>query len=262
MNNVHDIIVVGGGPADLAAAIHSAVFGLRTLLLEAGETAGGLATRARGISNYPGFLTKVSGLRLMEKMIRQTERSGVELHTAEEVVKLSQRGKNKVVETQRETYHCKALILATGDGMKGIGMKWETWLGSGVGYCAECGAPFFKGKNIIVVGNVNDAVGEALRLTEITKNVRLLNHANMININGQMRKQLKEKKVHLIEDFIGREIRGKPPFKRLVLQHVGGTSTKTLSADIVFVVGGVKPFVSVLRDTRHKNSQTRLHYCR
>jgi thioredoxin reductase (NADPH) len=248
VNNVYDIIVVGGGPAGLAAAIHSAVFGLRTLVLEAEKTAGGLATRARGISNYPGFQTKISGLRLMEKMIRQAERSGVELHTSEEVVKLSLSGKDKVVETQRDTYHCKALILATGDGMKGIGMKWETWLGSGVGYCAECGAPFFKGKNIIVVGNVNDAVGEALRLTEITKNVRLLNHANMININGQMRKQLKEKKVHLIEDFIGRDIRGKPPFKRLVLQHVSGTSTKTLSADIVFVAGGVKPFISVLRD--------------
>ena len=245
---VYDIIVVGGGPAGLAAAIHSAVFELRTLVLEAEETGGGLANRARGIANYPGFRTKISGQRLMEKMMRQAEKNGAELHTSEGVVKLSVRGKDKVVETRRGTYNCRALILATGDGMKGIGMKWETWIGSGVCYCSECGAPFLKGKNIIVVGNVNDAVDEALRLTETAKNVELVNHANMININEQTKKQLEEKQVGLIEGFVGKEIKGKPPSKTLVLQRANGTSTKTLKADIVFVVGGVKPFVSVLRN--------------
>jgi len=140
------------------------------------------------------------------------------------------------------------LILATGDGMKGIGMKWETWLGSGVAYCAECGAPFFKGKDVIVVGNVKDAIEEALLLTNISKNVRLVNHANIIDIDEQTRKQLEDGKVSLIEDFIGKEIKGKPPSKRLVLHHISGSATKTLKADIVFVVAGVKSFVSALRD--------------
>jgi thioredoxin reductase len=145
-------------------------------------------------------------------------------------------------------YRCKALILATGDGMKGIGMKWETWIGGGVAYCAECGAPFFKGKEIIIVGNVKEAVDEALHLTKIAKDVRLVNHANMINIDGQMREQLEEGHVSLIEDFMGKEIKGKPPSKRLVLRHAGSSTTKTLKADMIFVVAGVKPFVSVLRN--------------
>jgi thioredoxin reductase (NADPH) len=245
---VYDIIIVGGGPAGLAAAIHSSVFGLNTILLEENEELGGIATRARGVNNYPGFRNKISGLKLMEKMKYQAEKDGAELHTSEEVANLSLHGKEKVVETKRGTYECKALVLATGDGMKGIGMKWETWLGSGVAYCAECGAPFLKRKDIIVVGNVKDAVDEALRLTTLARNVRLVNHANTININEQMKKQLEKKRVTLIEDFMGKEIKGTPPSKQLVLRHVNGSADKTLKADIVFVVGGVKPFVSVLRN--------------
>lgn len=245
---MYDVIVVGGGPAGLAAAIHSAIFGLHTLVLETNERAGGLATKARGINNYPGFRGKISGLRLMEKMIRQAEKNGAEIHTSEEVVSLSLHGKDKAVETQRGKYRCKALILATGDGMKGIGMKWETWIGGGVAYCAECGAPFLKGKEIIVVGNVKDAVDESLRLTKIAKNVRFVNHANMIDINSQTRKQLEEEHVTLIENFMGKEIKGKPPSKQLVLHHVGDSATKTLKADMVLAIAGVKPFVLVLRN--------------
>jgi thioredoxin reductase (NADPH) len=159
--------------------------------MEEDEAAGGIATRARGVSNYPGFRSKISGLKLMEKMAHQAEKEGAELHTSEEVVKLSLHRKEKAVETERGTYECKALILSTGDGMKGIGMKWETWLGGGVAYCAECSAPFLKGKDIIVVGNVKEAVKEALQLTTIAKNVRLVNHANMIDIDEQMKEQLK-----------------------------------------------------------------------
>jgi thioredoxin reductase (NADPH) len=245
---MYDIIIVGGGPAGLAAAIHSSVFGLHTLLLERDKAMGGIASRARGVDNYPGFRDKISGSKLMEKMMHQAEKTGAELHTSEEVANLSVHGKEKVVETKRGTYECKALVLATGDGMKGIGMKWETWLGSGVAYCAECGAPFLKRKDIIVVGNVKDAVDEALRLTTVARNVRLVNNANTIDINEQMKKQLEKRRVTLIEGFMGKEIKGTPPSKQLVLRHVNGSADKTLKADIVFIVGGVKPFVSVLRN--------------
>ncbi len=244
---MYDVIIVGSGPAGLATAIHSAIFGLHTLVLEANEKAGGIATRARGISNYPGFPRKISGLRLMEKMITQAEKNGAELHTSEEVTDLFLRGKEKTVKTQGGKYQCRALILATGDAMKGLGMKWETWIGGGVVYCTECGSPFFEGKEIIVIGSTKNAVDEAVHLTKAAQSVRLVNHANMIDINSHTRKRLEEEHVTLIGDFKGKEIKGKPPSKRLVLHRTSDSAMKTLKADMILVIAGVKPFVSVLQ---------------
>jgi len=246
MSSVYDVVIVGSGPAGLAAAIHCGTFGLRTIVLEAQGSAGGVATRARGLENYPGF-QKISGLRLMKKMVSQAEKNGVELRTSEQVTNFSSGSRGRVVEARKSMYQCKALILATGDGMSSIGMKWETWLGGGVVYCAECSAPFLKGKDIVVVGKVKDAVDEALRLANVAENVRLVNHGNTIDIDGQTRKQLEKRKVGLIEDFEGKEIKGNPPSKQLVLRRLNGSETKTLRTNMVFAVGGVKPFVSVLR---------------
>ena len=247
MSSAYDVIIVGSGPAGLAAAIHCGNFGLRAIVLEAQDRAGGVAVKARGLENYPGF-QKIHGLRLMEKIVRQAEKNGVELHTSEQVTNFSSGRKDRVVETRRSMYQCKALILATGDGMKSLGMKWETWLGGGVAYCAECSAPFLKGNDIVVVGNVKDALDEALRLASIAKKVTLVNNGNAIDVDGQTRKQLEKSEVSLIEGFEGKEIKGAPPSKQLVMRRLNGSGTKTLTTNMVFVVAGVKPFVSVLRN--------------
>jgi thioredoxin reductase (NADPH) len=246
MREMYDVIILGAGPTGLAAGIHLALWRLSTLVLEADEKAGGIAVRARGVTNYPGFV-RISGLRLMERMTRQAAKVGVEIHTSKEVVGLSLQKKEKVVETRRDTYSCKALILATGDGMRSLGMKGETWIGGGVAYCAECSMPFLKGNDIIVAGSVIEAIEEALYLTKIAKRVRLVNHKNMISIDTQTKERLEREGVELIENFVGERIRGRPPNKRLLLRHVKGSKTKQLKTNIVFMVGGVKPFVSVLR---------------
>jgi thioredoxin reductase (NADPH) len=243
---MYDVIILGAGPTGLAAGIHLTLFRLSTLVLEADEKAGGIAVRARSVKNYPGFV-RISGLRLMERMTRQAEKVGVKIRASEEVIGLSLQRKEKVVKTKRDTYSCRALILATGDGMKGLGIKGETWIGGGVAYCAECGMSFFKGNDVIVVGSVPEAVEEALYLTKVAKHVRLVNHKNMILIDEQTRKQLEKAGVRLIEDFAGEKVIGRPPKKRLLLRHVNGSKTRQLKTNIVFVVGGVKPFVMVLR---------------
>lgn len=245
---MYDVIILGAGPAGLAAGIHSAIFGLKTLVLEANEKAGGSAVRARGVENYPGFVSKISGIRLMEKIVRQALKVGVELHTSEEVTGLSLKEEEKVVKTKKSTYASRALILATGDGMKGVGMKWETWIGGGVAYCAQCAEPFLEGRDITVVGSVDEAVEEALALARVAGAVRLVNHGNRILIGEQTRKILEKANVSLIEGFVGQEVKGTPPLKRLVLSRLNGTATKTLKTNIVFVVAGTKPFVSVLRE--------------
>jgi len=199
------------------------------------------------LENYPGFPEKISGKELMERMTRQAINSGVELRTSEEVIDLSLRERDKVVKTNCGVYSAKALILASGSGMKGLGMKWETWFGGGVAYCTECGEQFFKGKDVIVVGSVKNAVEETLRLTKISANVRLINHANKILISEQTRKQLEHKGIQVVEGFVGEEINGSPPSKTLILRSLKDGTIKRLETNIVFVVASVKPFVSVLR---------------
>ncbi|KPV62612.1 MAG: Sulfide dehydrogenase subunit alpha precursor [Candidatus Bathyarchaeota archaeon BA1] len=245
---MYDVVIVGAGPTGLAAGTHSALFGLHTLVLEASEKTGGIAIRAQDVDNYPGFPQKISGMELMEKMTCQAERLGVDIHTSEEVVDLSLYGKDKVIETIRGVYSSKALILAAGCGMKGLGMKGETWLGGGVAYCLECGEPFFKGKDVVIVGGASESVLEALHLTKIAANVRMVSHANMITIDEQMKKRLETEGVQLIEGFVGEAIDGKPPLKQLILRHLKDSTTSKIETNIVFVVGGTKPFVSVLRN--------------
>ena len=244
---MYDVIVVGAGPTGLAAGVQLGLFGLDTLVLETKEEAGGIAARATSFENYPGFPDKISGKELMKRMTRQAVNSGVELHTSEEVIDLSLRGRDTVVKTNRGVYSAKALILACGSEMKGLGMKWETWFGGGVAYCVECGEHFFKGKDVIVVGSVREAVEEALRLMKIAANVRLVNHANKISINEKTRNMLKNKGIQIIEGFVGEEINGNPPSKTLMLRSLKDGAIERLETNIIFVVAGVKPFVSVLR---------------
>ena len=183
----------------------------------------------------------------MKRMTRQTINSGAELHTSEKVIDLSLRGKDKVVKTDRGVYSAKALILASGSGMKDLGMKWETWFGGGVAYCTECGELFFEGKDVVIVGSVKEAVDEALFLSKIAAHVHLINHANKIVIGGQTRKQLESKGIQVIEGFVGEEIDGSPPSKKIILRSLKDGTTQELETNMIFVVAGVKPFASVLR---------------
>lgn len=244
---MYDVVIVGAGPTGLAAGIQSSLFGLHTLVVEAKEEAGGIAAKARRLKNYPGFPERISGKELMERMSLQASNSGVELRTSEEVVELSLQGKEKIVRTDGSEYSSKALILASGDGMRGLNMKWETWLGGGVAYCVDCGEQFFRGRDVIVVGSVKEALDEALLLREIDARVRLVSHENSILINERMRNRLGDRDIKVIEGFCGEEIDGTPPFKRLILRSLKNGTREKLETNIILVVAGVKPFVSVLR---------------
>lgn len=243
---MYDVIIVGAGPAGLAAGIYSAFFGLRTLILESNKEAGGRVLKARSIINYPGFPEKINGRELANRMARQAEKAGAELRTSEEVINLS-RKKRKYVETNRDVYYSKALILATGAGMKGLGLQGETWIGDGISYCLECNEPLIRDMDIIVIGNTERAVDEAIYLSKIATNVRLVNHASLIAMGTKVKEKLQKNEVKLIEDFVGEAVKGEPPHMQLELRHLGNSALRRLTANILFVVSLVAPFVSVLR---------------
>jgi len=243
---MYDIIIIGSGPAGLAAGIYSSLYGLRTLILESKKEAGGRTLKARSIINYPGFPEKIKGRELVNKMMQQAEEAGAEIHTSEEVVNFSG-GKSKRVETKKATYYSKALILATGAGMTGLGLKDETWIGDGISYCFECGESLMKEKDVIVIGNTQRAIDESVYLSKIAQHVRLVNHANLITLEKKMKEKLHKNKVELIEDFVGEAIKGETPQKQLVLRHSKNSSVRKLTANIVLVVSPTVPFVLVLR---------------
>lgn len=243
---MYDVVIVGAGPAGLAAGIYCANFGLRTLILESKKDVGGRMRRARSIINYPGFPEEITGRELAERMMRQASKAGAEIKMAEEVVDLSCK-ENKFVVTKKNTYNFRALILTTGAGMKGLGIRNETWIGDGVSYCLECSAPLINEKDVIVIGSTQRTIDEAISVAKIANSVKLVNHANLVVIEPKIREKLRGNGIELIEDFVGESVKGKPPSKQLVLRSLKNSKRRKLTANFILVVSPTVSFVSVLR---------------
>lgn len=174
MSEVHDVIMIGGGPAALAAAVYTTREDIETLILEKGVI-GGLAAITDSVENYPGFPEGVSGMELAERLRKQAERFGAKIEYAE-VTSIEDKGDVKVVKTADGAQHqAHAVLIATGNDYKKLGVKGEAELyGRGVHYCATCDGPLYKGKKLVVVGGGNSAAQESLFLAHIVEHVDIL----------------------------------------------------------------------------------------
>jgi len=142
MNNEYDVVIIGAGPSGLSSGIQLAEFGLRVVALDAESEPGGVIRRIKHIDYYPGFPDGISSSEFIERMVQHGRKSGLVIHTNEEVTSLSLKGKDKLVETTKSKYSAKAVIIASGspDGED------EGWFGSGIFYCRECCRIFFAGE--------------------------------------------------------------------------------------------------------------------
>jgi thioredoxin reductase (NADPH) len=192
-NHNFDTIIIGAGPAGLAAAIYSSWLGLDTVVLEAG-VAGGKAFEAPRIENFPGFDEGIKGHESTEKMRKQAVRFGGKIVEAEEVVGLDLDGEIKRVTTRKRTYQGRAVIVATGTQKRKLRVQGETeFLGRGVSYCVVCDGPFFRNAETAVIGNSQEAGTDALFLTAIAKSVILVTQEKELKIEGALGEQLREK---------------------------------------------------------------------
>jgi thioredoxin reductase (NADPH) len=174
--SAYDLVIVGGGPAGLAAAIYAAREGIDAIVAEA-SALGGQAGISDRIDNYPGFPDGISGAELAARFVAQARRYGVELLSAVSVTAVQRDGEDLVTTLssgQQLTSH--AVIVATGSTYKRLDVPGEDDLiGAGVHFCATCDAPFYKGADeVVVIGGGNSALEEGLHLSEFAKKVRVL----------------------------------------------------------------------------------------
>jgi thioredoxin reductase (NADPH) len=170
---IHDVVMIGAGPAALSAAIYTTREDIETVLYEKGVP-GGLAAITDWVDNYPGFPEGVQGLELAERLRKQAERFGADIQLGE-VFKIHDEGKVKRLETTDGDVYAKAVLIATGSDYKKIGVPGETeYYGRGVHYCATCDGAFYRDKKLVVVGGGNSAVQEAIFLTRFASHIDLL----------------------------------------------------------------------------------------
>jgi len=170
-----DLIIIGGGPAGLTAAIYAAREGAQTLLIERSGL-GGQAGITVGIDNFPGFPQGIGGLELSARMVEQARRFNVEILQAQEIGHLALHdGYACAVNAAEQHYHSGAILIATGASYRRTEASGEAdYIGAGIHFCATCDGPFYKGaKEIVVVGGGNSAVEEGLHLTNFADKVTL-----------------------------------------------------------------------------------------
>lgn len=179
MNEVYDVLVLGGGPAGYTAAMYAARAGLRVAVLER-LAAGGQMAQTHQVDNYPGFDEGVDGFTLGMKMQQGAERFGAETIYGE-VQSVELEGSVKKLHTENGTFYGRTVIVATGANprMLGLPMEWEL-TGKGVHYCAACDGMFYRGKTVVLVGGGNSAVADALILARVAEKVILVHRRDTL----------------------------------------------------------------------------------
>ena len=172
-NDVHDLIIIGGGPAGYTAALYAARANLNPLVIE-GITFGGQLMITSDVENYPGYPEGILGPEMMQDFRRQAERFGAEYIT-DDVTAVDFSERPFRVEVDDAAYYARAVIVATGASARQLGLDSERTLqGRGVSYCAVCDAAFFRNKNVIVVGGGDSAMEEAVFLTKFADKVTVV----------------------------------------------------------------------------------------
>ncbi|MHA3963860.1 MAG: NAD(P)/FAD-dependent oxidoreductase [Candidatus Thorarchaeota archaeon SMTZ1-45] len=243
-----ELVVVGGGPAGMTAAIYGARYGLKTLLLES-KVLGGAQATSPGIENYPGY-TFIVGLDLANKMKEQVKKSGAIIKEITEVKSIEREGNDGdfLLETRRGVYRAKAIIIATGGGHKHLDVPGEEKLtGRGVSYCATCDGPLFRGKTVAVVGGGNTAVTEALYLSEVVSKVYLIHRRDELRAEKVVQDYVFNSSVEIIWDTIVKEIRGDDLVNELLLHNVKTREERILTVDGAFIALGSSPESSLAK---------------
>lgn len=248
---IHDVLMIGAGPAALSAAIYTTREDLDTLLMERGVI-GGLAAVTDWVDNYPGFPEGLQGLDLAENLRKQAERFGAVIDLGE-VSKIVDEGTHKRLETTSGDILAKAVLIATGSDYKKIGVPGEQeYYARGVHYCATCDGAFYRDKRLVVVGGGNSAVQEAMFLTRFASHIDLLVRSDHFRASEVLQHDLEKHKDKITVHFntTTDEIAGEDGKVTKVIGTDKTTGQKVeFPTDGVFVFVGLKPNTEFLKDS-------------
>jgi thioredoxin reductase (NADPH) len=236
-----DLIIIGGGPAGLTAALYAARSRLKVLLIEK-MILGGLATTTFSIENYPGFPEGISGTDLSNRLQDQVRRLGLDILWGNAISLKNKKGLREV-QVDGKLLTAKTVIIATGTEAAKLGVSGEDeFRGRGVSYCATCDGPFYKDRNIMVVGGGNSAIEEALFLTRYAAKISIVHRRDQLRADKiYAERALSDSKIYFFWHSVVEKISGKEKIEEVVLKDLQSQKKLKVPVDGIFIYIGSKP---------------------
>ena len=246
---IHDVVIVGSGPAGYTAAIYAARAQLNPVVLAGSVTAGGALMNTTEVENYPGFIEGIMGPELMNQMQEQAERFGTDIRY-EDVTALELEGDVKRITTSDGVYEARTVIISTGSEYRHLGIDGEERLsGHGVSYCATCDGFFFKDQDIVVVGGGDSAMEEATFLTRFARSVTVVHRRDELRASAFMAKRAQEDpKISFAWNSRVVELHGEDSLTGVTLEDTVTGERRQIEATGLFVAIGQVPRSELVAD--------------
>lgn len=248
MSKIYDVVIIGGGPAGLAAGLYASRAKMDAVIVEKGKW-GGQASTTEELENYPGSIEHPTGPKLTQRMKSQAEAFGTEM-LKDEVAGFDMSDKVKVVKlASGNEIKTKTIIIATGAQPTLLGVPGELELrGKGVSYCATCDADFFTELEVLVVGGGDAAVEEAIYLTKFADKVTIVHRRNEFRAAKSIVEKAKaNEKINIIWDTVVEEIYGDGIVEGVKLKNVKTGEITDFRTDGVFIFVGIKPISELFK---------------
>jgi alkyl hydroperoxide reductase subunit F len=237
---LYDLIIIGGGPAGLTAAVYAARKYLKTLLVA--DELGGQPLVTAGIENYMGY-QYITGPELMAKFAEQASQFEIDIQVGDPITGFKLDGDIKVVtDAEGKVYRGRTVVIATGKRSRKLDVPGESqFSGCGVSYCSTCDGPLFAGKPVVVAGGGNSAMQSALEMAAISPDVFIVSRTEFTGDEVLKRKVLAQERIRKRTGWQPVEIKGDSCVKTVVIEKVDGGEREEIEASAVFVEVGLTP---------------------
>lgn len=244
---MYDIVIIGGGPAGLTAALYARRANKSVLVIEKG-TFGGQITYSPKVENIPGFL-QVTGNEFAEKLVEQVLEQGAEVECAE--VTAIRNSETKTVVTDSGEFEAKAVIIATGAKHRMLGLdREEQFVGEGISFCAVCDGAFYENKTVVVIGGGNSALQEAILLSDLAKKVYVIQNLDYLTGEKKLSAQLMVRdNVEIILGTTVEALRGENTLTGITVKKSADGTVTDIDVDGMFVAIGLIPQNEIFAET-------------